>query len=228
MNEEDRIRLAYSRRVDDEAIYSLFDSGQLFISQGLERELIKVLRQHGLPPLHHKKVLDIGCGIGWPLRKLVSLGAGPENLCGIDLRPGIVEEAKKISPNMDFRCGNAESLPYEDGSFDLVLQFTMFTSILDYGMKVNVAKEMLRVVKPHGIILWYDYFVSKPGNPDVKGIGKKEIIGLFPNCLLDFNRVILAPPIARAVAPYSFLVCYLLVKVPWLRTHYLAVIRKRH
>jgi ubiquinone/menaquinone biosynthesis C-methylase UbiE len=58
-------------------------------------------------------------------------GARPENLYGIDLLDERIEEAKRLSPNIDFRCGNAEELPYEDGLFDIVIQFTVFTSILD-------------------------------------------------------------------------------------------------
>lgn len=93
-------------------------------------------------------------------------------------------------------------------------------------MKANIAKEMLRVLKPEGIILWYDYYISKPTNPDVKGVGKKEIKRLFPNCSFHFKQAILAPPLARVIAPYSPLLCYLLEKIPFLCTHYLAVIRK--
>jgi len=57
-----------------------------------------------------------------------------------------------LSSNIDFRCGNAEELPYEDESFDIVMQFTVFTSILDNEMKIRIAKEMLRVLKPKGIL----------------------------------------------------------------------------
>jgi ubiquinone/menaquinone biosynthesis C-methylase UbiE len=153
-------------------------------------------------------------------------GAKPENMHGIDLLPNAIEEAKRISPGIDFRCGNAESLPFRSESFDIVTQFTMFTSILDNGMKQNAAQEILRVLTPMGVILWYDYFVSKPSNRDVKGIGKVAIERLFPNCTFDFNKVTLAPPIARTIAPHSFLLCYLLEKIPWLRTHYLVVIKK--
>jgi len=194
--------------------------------QQLERELIRSFRRHRVNPLYDKKILDIGCGTAWPLRELIKYGSRPENLSGIDLLPNAIEAAKRISPNIDFRCGNAEALPFDDKSFDIVTQFTMFTSILEDRIKRKSANEMLRVVKPSGIILWYDYFISKPTNPDVKGIGKREIIRLFPNCTFDFNKVTLAPPIARTLAPYSFLLCYLLEKIPWLRTHYLVVVRK--
>lgn len=95
-----------------------------------------------------------------------------------------------LSPNIDFRCGNAEELPYEDGSFDIVMQFTVFTSILNPQMKQNIAKEMLRVLKDDGIILWYDYFVSKPTNPDVKGVGRREIERLFQIVHLIFIELL--------------------------------------
>ena len=226
VNEEERIRLAYSKRRADGAVYSFFNPGHLFMAQQLEKELIGLFRRYEVGPLGNKSILDVGCGTGWPLRELISYGARAENLYGIDLLPNAIEEAKRISPNIDFRCGNAEALPFDEKSFDIVTHFTMFTSILDDGMKRKSAKEMLRVLNPSGIILWYDYFVSKPTNPDVKGIGKREITWLFPNCTCDFRKVTLAPPIARAVAPYSFLMCYLLEKIPWLRTHYLVVIRK--
>jgi hypothetical protein len=93
-------------------------------------------------------------------------------------------------------------------------------------MKRNIAKEMLRVLKNDGIILWYDFIYNNPKNPDVKGIGKKEIISLFPNCKFDFNKITLAPPIARFIAPHSYLVCYLLEKLKIFNTHYLVVIKK--
>ena len=226
MNEVERIRLAYDKRHSYGVVYSLFNPGQLFMAQQLENELIELLQRYRVNSLSNKRILDVGCGIAWLLRKFINYGARPENLTGIDLLPNAIEEAKRTSPNIDFRCGNAEALPFGNEMFDIVMQFTMFTSILDDGMKRNIANEMLRVLRGRGIILWYDYFVSKPTNLDVKGIGKREIIRLFPNCTCDFNRVTLAPPIARAVAPYSFLLCYLLEKIPWLRTHYLVVIRK--
>ena len=42
-------------------------------------------------------------------------------------------------------------------SFDLLLQSPVFTSILDQAMKERVAAEMMRVSKPGGLILWYDF-----------------------------------------------------------------------
>ena len=86
---------------------------------------------------------------------------------------------------------------------------------------------MLRVLKSDGIVLWYDYHVNNPRNPDVRGVSKKEIVELFSDCKIVLMRITLAPPIARAVAPYSFLACYFLEKIKLFNTHYFGYISKR-
>ncbi len=107
------------------------------------------------------------------------------------------------------------------------MQFIAFTSIIDYEMKNNIAQEMLRVLKSDGIIIWYDYYMNNPRNADVKGVKKKEIYELFPNCDIYLKRITLAPPITRAIATYSWLACYLLERLKVLNTHYIGVVKKR-
>ena len=84
----------------------------------------------------------------------------------------------------------------------------------------------MRVVKRDGLILWYDYHVNNPRNRDVRGVKRREIYRLFPGCRIKLERITLVPPLARLVAPYSYLACYLLGKLPPLCTHYLGVIQK--
>jgi hypothetical protein len=107
-----------------------------------------------------------------------------------------------------------------------VSAFTVFTSILDPLVKRAIADDMLRVLKPGGAILWYDFRFNNPANPNVRGIGGVEIRSLFRNCNVILKRVTLAPPIARRVVPVTWTGAALLEQVPWLRTHYVAVIRK--
>jgi ubiquinone/menaquinone biosynthesis C-methylase UbiE len=168
----------------------------------------------------------VGCGSGGVLRNFIKYGATPENLYGMDLLTDRIEIAKKTSPNINFKCGNAGKMSYVDNSFDIVLFFTVFTSIFDPNMKKQLAFEALRVIKPNGFILYYDYKFNNPKNSDVKGVSKKEIVSLFPNCTFNFTLTTLAPPLARTIAPYSWLLCYLLEKIPILRTHYLVTIQK--
>jgi hypothetical protein len=100
----------------------------------------------------------------------------------------------------------------------------VFTSVLDPEMKQAMAAEMLRVLRPHGIILWYDFFWKNPANPYVRPVGKEELRQLFPGCAFDLRRVSLAPPLARLVAPRSWAASAVLSRVPALCTHYLGAI----
>jgi ubiquinone/menaquinone biosynthesis C-methylase UbiE len=224
--EKARIRAAYVKRQDDPR-YSWFSPGHLFMVQERERQLLAILARYAFAPLHTKKILEVGCGTGYWLREFIKWGARPEHIVGIDLLSDRVAEAKRLSPGaVTIECGSAVVLSFPDETFDLVLQSTVFTSVLDAAMKQQMAAEMLRVLKADGLILWYDYHVNNPRNRDVRGVKRQEISTLFPGCRIELRRITLAPPLARLVAPYSWLACYLLEKIPFLRTHYLGVMRK--
>jgi SAM-dependent methyltransferase len=229
-SEADRIKKAYERRKESVSsqLYSFFNPAHLFMVQRRDQEIIEAFKLHGIAHLDNKKIVDIGCGGGRELGTFIRYGARPDNLFGIDLLQSRIDAAREINPHIDFRCGDAASLPYGDGSFDIVMQFTVFTSILDTQMKREIAGEMLRILKPAGIILWYDYHMNNPRNPDVRGVKKKEIHALFPGCEIYLKKITLAPPLTRFIAPYSWIACYLLEKIRALNTHYLGVIRKAH
>jgi len=107
------------------------------------------------------------------------------------------------------------------------MQEVVFTSILDPEMKIRVAAEMIRVLKPAGSIIWLDFRYNNLKNKHVKGIDKNEIETLFPNCEVFLKTVILAPPIARIVVPISWTIASIMNKFSFLRTHYLGIIRPK-
>jgi SAM-dependent methyltransferase len=224
--ETKRIKAAYGRRQCGD-LYSWFTPGHLFYIQERERRVLNLLTSQGLSRLAEQHILEIGCGTGYWLGEFIKWGARPENLTGIDLLPEkLVAARSALAAKVGLAQANAAYLPFPSGTFDLVLQSMVFTSILDAAMKQAVAGEMLRVLKPRGLILWYDYHTNNPRNPDVRGVKKREIHCLFPGCQIRLQRVTLAPPLARLLAPYSLLLCSLLEKLFFLNTHYLGVIRK--
>ena len=228
--EIDRIKTVYKNRTrsSDEKRYSYFDAGNLFIIQRREYEFIKLFKRIGFDNLQYKKILEIGCGTGYWLLEFIKWGARPGNITGIDLLSDRLVTAKERCPEgVHLECRSASRMANPDETFDIVLQSTVFTSILDLEMRRVIAREMIRVLKKDGLILWYDFFVNNPANPDVRGVKKAEIQLLFPDCQIELRRVTLAPPIARFLAPYAWSICYLMDKIPLLRTHYLGVIRKR-
>ncbi len=176
-----------------------------------------------LQPKSARSVLDVGCGDGTWLMVFRQLGA--RKLAGIELNDERCSRARRNVPEAELVCGSAHHLPWPDASFDIVSQFVMFTSILDWNLKQRIATEMLRVLKPSGVILWYDFRVNNPRNRQVRGIGKTEIDSLFPSCDIRLHSLILAPPLASIVVPRSPRLASVLERVPFLRTHYLGLIK---
>ena len=220
-----RIRQAYARRTD-QSRYSPSEPAHALAVAERNQKLQELLTVHGFTSLSNTKILDVGCGMGLWLRQFLDWGARPENLCGIDLLPERIEQARERCAGAHLLCQSATQIPEPDDKFDLVLQSTMFTSILNPAMKQKIAHEMLRVLRPQGLILWYDFYVNNPWNPDVRGIKQAEIQQLFPECSISLKKITLSPPLARPIARMSPSFYRVLSRVELLCTHYLGVIRK--
>lgn len=224
--EEARIQAAYAKR-EGNIFYSWLDPSLVFLTQERERRILVSLKQLGFISLDTVNVLEIGCGTGFWLREFIKWGFRPERITGVDLLSDRVSIARHLCPEgVRIECGSATQLKFPDGCFDLVLQSTVFSSVLDPSVRQQIASEMLRVVKADGALLWYDFHVNNPRNPDVQGMNKREIFRLFPDCRIELQRITLAPPLARLLAPYSLLTCFILERCRILNSHYLGVIRK--
>ena len=227
--EEARVLNAYAKRKSRklERFFGYESLAHLMRVQERHRETLRLLAAYDLRSLADRHILDVGCGDGNMLRQFLEWGATPENLAGIDLRPEPVEYARSLNPNLDVRCGSATDLPWPDASFDLVCQHTVFTSILDTEMRHGVAREMIRVLRRKGAVLWYDFVYDNPRNPDVRGVGAREVRALFPGFDASLRRVTLAPPIARRLPEQLLPVLYpLLSSISLLRTNYLGLLIK--
>jgi SAM-dependent methyltransferase len=226
--ELERVKAVYRDRVRRglAARYSLLRPGELFMAQERERNILHLLRLEGIDDLTSLRILEVGCGRGLPLVDWIRWGATPHNLAGVDVMESFLHEASAIAPLICFAAASGSGLPFGDGAFDVVTQFTVFSSILDDAMRRSVAVEMLRVTRPGGGILWYDVRIGNPTNPNLRAIGRNEIRRLFPGCAISMVSSTLAPPLARCLAPWSFLACAALGAIPFLRTHYAVFIRK--
>jgi ubiquinone/menaquinone biosynthesis C-methylase UbiE len=223
-----RVREAYARRAERglDARYDYWEPANLFIYQSRERALLALLRSSRMLPLDGR-VLDVGCGDGAVLRDLIRYGAAPAGLCGIDLLEARVRRARELLPDGYFEVADAQQLRFADGEFDLVLGFTLLSSVVDPAARLRVAGEMLRVTKPGGLVVVYDFWTN-PTNPDVRPVPRRELRRLFAGHSVTFRSTTLAPPIVRLLttAPGGWLACTLLEMLPFLRTHYVAAIRR--
>lgn len=227
-----RIQEEYHRRTTCKALigrYSLFNEATLHLFHELERNLLAMLKQHQFTNLANKKILDVGCGGGTQLGRFISYGAQSENLAGIDLLADRIEQARNSYPSIDWRVGSAHQLPFPDASFDLVIIFTVFSSILDLSLRQRIADEIWRVRKPGGLVLYYDFALSNPRNPAVEGISRQQLQLLFkrPGTRFDFRRVTLAPPISRLFARRASWLVNTLEQLKFLNTHLIGIIKEK-
>lgn len=227
MSEVERIRAEYRTR--DRTIpsdfYAWYRPEIQYWQAQTARVCAKLLARGGAFPFHEAAILDVGCGTGQWLAEFLQWGARATNLHGIDLLDERVACARARLPSLDIRCGDACHLPWPADSFDLVTQFTVFSSILDPAMQHEIAVEMLRVLRPGGRILWYDCRYSNPRRDAVRGLGRADIRNLFPNCAIDFSVTTLMPPLSRAIARHSWAVAAALESLRFTCTHLAALIR---
>jgi SAM-dependent methyltransferase len=222
-----RLREEYQdrkRRLAGSDLYSWFNPANLFAIQSRQRAILQALKQNGVTDLAALSILEMGCGGGGVLAEYLGFGALPEKLHGVDLLFDRLLHAHHTLPASGFSNADGCTLPFPARTFDLVLQSTALSSILDPDLRRHICADMLRVLKPGGLILSYDFWLN-PTNPQTRGVTPVEIKRLFPNCSYQFHRITLAPPIARRLAPISWGLCLFLESLKVFNTHYLAVIR---
>jgi SAM-dependent methyltransferase len=174
--------------------------------------------------LSEAEILEIGCGTGNNILNLIALGASPERIVGNDLIETRLSEARERLPRtVRLHLGDAAQIPDSYGRFDLILQFVVFSSVLDDSLLISMAARMWSLLKPGGLILSYDFVVDNPSNPDVRGVPVRKLKTLFPEGHFTARRLTIAPPLARILNEKFYPVFAL---IPFLKTHYLCAIRK--
>ena len=207
--------------------YAPWQPAELFMLGGRRRQAASMLRRAAAFPGPRTACLEIGYGrLGW-LGELLCWGVREASLAGIELDARRAEDARRSLPAADLRVGDACSLAWPDETFRLAIASTVFTSVLDPRVRRRMALEAARVLQPGGALLWYDFRVDNPSNPGVRGIGRRELRSLFPALAGEIRSLTLAPPLARAIAPWSHWLATTLECVPLLRTHLMAVLVKR-
>lgn len=192
-----------------------------------ERAFASLLARHAQRPLAQLDVLEVGCGSGDNLLDLIRLGADPARLSGVELLADRFAAARRRLPAATvLHEGDALALARGDSSADIVVQSTVFTSLLDDNFQQRLAQRMWDWVRPGGGVLWYDFVVDNPANTHVRGVPVRRMRALFPHGRFDLRRVTLAPPVGRRVVRVHPALWRWLDALPWLRTHVLAWIGK--
>lgn len=226
--ETERVREVYDGRTKAEIARrgTPLDPFELCAIHEREELLAEILRREGLINLAGLRILDIGCGTGNLLRHFLDFRAEPEKCCGIDLLNDRLKIAKRCAPSIGYTMASGAQLPFPDETFDLTVQFTVFTSVLDAQVRSAIATEILRTLKRTGKFIWYDFAYNNRRNSSVRGMSRRAMRSLFPGCRFRFWSVTLAPPIARPAARIHPFLYRALSEIRFLRSHFMCLVEK--
>jgi len=123
-----------------------------------------------LGPIHPgEAVLDLGCGAGVDSLVAVRM-TGPEGrVVGLDVTAEMIAKARANLeglglPNVSFQVGDAESLPFPDHDFEVIISNGVLNLTLN---KEKALREAYRVLKPGGRFLVADMILTSELPPDL-------------------------------------------------------------
>jgi SAM-dependent methyltransferase len=225
--ETEAIKARYAKRAAVDDRYSILRPDVYLALQERQRVLLRFLAQPGVGEMRDLTLLEVGCGAGGNLLELLRLGFSPAHLQGLELLPERFEQARACLPSSTrLWLGDASQAPVAPSSQDLVLQSTVFSSLLDDAFQAQLAQRMWAWLKPGGAVIWYDFTVNNPRNRDVRGVPLQRVRELFPHAHISSRRVTLAPPLARALCRVHPLLYGVFNRLPLLRTHRLVWLHK--
>jgi len=131
----DRLAEEYARRIANELEH-----------KPLDRELLDRLAR---ATAGRGEICDMGCGPGHVARYLHDAGAC---VFGLDLSPGMVQQARKLNPYIPFREGNMMALDIADDTLAGVAAFYAIVNIPRQSLPL-VFREIKRVLRPDGLLL---------------------------------------------------------------------------
>ncbi len=126
----------------DAWIASLGEDGDYSRKFILDEPMIERIRNRNF-----RKALDVGCGEGRFCRMMQALGI---TTIGVDPTLALIERARMLDPQGEYRIGRAETLEVEEESFDVVVSYL---SLIDIPDIANAALRMVRALRPGGALL---------------------------------------------------------------------------
>tara|TARA_Y100000310_G_scaffold285257_1_gene308599 strand:+ start:1650 stop:2387 length:738 start_codon:yes stop_codon:yes gene_type:complete len=158
------IKNIYNKNAQDyhQKIKSKEDIWHKFIEKPI---IINFLKEE----IKNKKVLDLGCGSGVFVKKIISLGA--KNVKGFDLSSELIKIAKKENPDIDFYVGNAQNTSFKNKEFDIVTSSLMAQYIKDLN---KLFGEVSRILKKKGVFVFSMHHPIQEVSERLKINGKKS------------------------------------------------------
>lgn len=158
----DQAKVAPSDRLRDDAIGAHYDkrkmaAGYAKLYQGTDavarflNSRLHVVSQ-ALADVPKGELLDVGCGPGVFVRRLLDSRPGDFAITAVDRSPAMVEECiARIAGDRTAKAlvARSEALPFESDRFDVVLAM----GVLEYAQATAALAEISRVTRPHGRVI---------------------------------------------------------------------------
>jgi ubiquinone/menaquinone biosynthesis C-methylase UbiE len=153
-------------------------------------DVVRVCALDGLKPA---RILDFGAGIGNSLGPM-QLAFPDARISGIDVSSESLEACRKVArEDTELRCYDGQTIPYDDGTFDLAFAACVFHHI-PAEQHVASLREIRRVLGPQGRFVLYEH---NPWNT--------LTVHAVRNCPFDENAVLIsAPEMARRLRAAGF------------------------
>lgn len=121
-----------------------------------------------------RRVLDVGTGTG----ELAALAAaGGASAVGLEVSPGMLEEARRRRPEGAWVLGDGKTFPFPDGAFDAVISAYVMRNVIKGGVLPEVLREARRVLAPNGRLVFLD--LTRP-----EGVFQRWGHGLYNRTIL--------------------------------------------
>jgi ubiquinone/menaquinone biosynthesis C-methylase UbiE len=141
-------------------------------------EILEEIVRQGPGPLSELALLDVGCGTGTTDQELAPR---VRSLHGVDISMEMLVKAQQNVPEAQFSWYDGETLPFDDGTFDVVVAICVLHHV-PAEQRCNLVSEMVRVSRHEGVVAVFEH---NPYNPLTRHA--------VNTCELDRDAVLLTP-----------------------------------
>lgn len=227
--EVDRLRRVYRGYDADPATarrWSEENRGNRAIADQRRARSRTLLQEQRRWPVAGSRTLELGCGSGGALADLFGDVVGSVPIVGVDLSEERLRAAAARVPAVSLVRAEGSLMPFPSEQFDLVVAFTVFSSVRDGLLARRMATEVDRVLRPGGAVLWYDMRHPNLRNPHTRAMRERAVKALFPGFATQLEPITVLPPVARRLGRVTQRVYHVLAAVRPLNSHYLGLLRK--
>lgn len=145
------LQTSYTRVADEYARHVFAELQHKPFDQDLLNQFAEQVRGRGI-------VCDLGCGPGQVARYLHERGV---DVIGVDLAPGMLEQARRLNPEIAFHQGNMLALDVADAAWAGIVAFYSIIHV-PRSEQVLMLMELKRVLQPGGVLLLAFHIGSAP------------------------------------------------------------------